>query len=87
MASTKIITGQVTLTGGADQLTATATAVHSVAIKALDGDVYVGDSTVTTANGFKIAQGETVSFDFLDLQRLHVRGTAAQKVCFLATGA
>lgn len=33
-----------------------------ISIQALGGDIYYGDSTVTTSNGQKLKQNETVTF-------------------------
>ncbi len=30
-----------------------------------DGDVYIGNSTVDNTNGYKLAPGDTISFNFL----------------------
>lgn len=59
------IHGQVTMTGSAVQLSATPIICQGYTIKAPvtnAASVYIGASTVTTANGFQLDPGE--SFDY-----------------------
>lgn len=58
-------------------------AISSVTIKALStntGIVYVGNSTVTTANGFELLAGESVSLDCDNLNDVYVIGSGASQV-------
>lgn len=63
----KLIFGQKTVAtaGTAVILTATATTA-TLTIRSNDdntGNVYVGDSSVSSSNGYILSEGETVSFD------------------------
>ena len=57
--------------------------IHSVTIKTLStntGIVYVGASGVTTANGFELLAGESVSLDVSNLVNVFVIGSIAGQV-------
>ena len=62
-----IIYGRKTVSvAGTAELLLTSTFTQSVTIKALSGntgDVYVGDSGVTSSNGYPLSPGETISMD------------------------
>lgn len=89
-----LVTGQKTSIGtSAVQLTATSTkAVRGVEVKALAGNgaiVYVGDSGVTSSNGFQLSAGEsvfieTVHGDVADPSLIYViAASGSQGVCFV----
>ena len=63
----QVIYGRKTISvSGTAEILMAATATHSVTVKALlanTGDVYVGDSDVTTSNGYPLSPGETISID------------------------
>lgn len=65
-------TKNVTTSGTAEQLD-TATVNSYVKIKALSGntgDVYIGDSTVTTTNGYPLSAGEEIKLNVTDLSNI-----------------
>lgn len=72
-----IHSGQKTVAtaGSAEVLAAASTAIKAVAIKALPtntGKVYVGDSGVSSANGFVLSVNEGVCLDVDNLQDIYL---------------
>jgi hypothetical protein len=67
---------------------ASSQAIHSVTVKALSTNtvaVYVGASGVTTANGFELLAGESVTVDIDNLASVYViSGSASQVVRYIA---
>ena len=64
------LTGKKTVTTAGTQLALSAGQVvnNPVAVKALAGNtglIYVGDSSVSSANGFELSAGEVIIFDFV----------------------
>lgn len=65
----------VTTAGTQVALTTDADTYVSIVIKALagnTGDIYVGDSDVSSSNGFVLDAGEAVSIDFKILSRIWI---------------
>lgn len=73
---TNIGNGQKTVAlAGTAEVLAASTTCKSITIKALvgnSGDVYVGSSSVTSANGFVLAAGDTVSLDIDNLADIYL---------------
>ncbi len=72
MAQKSKILAPVTIAsaGTRQQITASEIAVYSVIFQADDlntGDIYIGDSTITAANGIELAAGETYVIDAVDV--------------------
>lgn len=72
-----VTTGKVTVTtaGTRVEIIGSATPIQSVTIKALaanTGAIYVGNSGVTSSNGFALAKGDTVSLDLVDLSTIWI---------------
>lgn len=82
-----VYNGQVTLTGTpAVNALAAATTIKSVTIENVSTNavVYVGNATVTTANGYRLQPGATVSMDIDNLSKVYVTGTAGNIVSYIA---
>lgn len=65
----------VTTAGTRVQLTATSTPILSVVIKAKTantGTIYVGNSAVSSSNGFVLLAGDTVSIEIDDLSKIYL---------------
>lgn len=75
-------------TAGSRVALATTTAIKSVTVKALasnTGLIYVGDSTVSSTNGFQLSAGETVSMDIADLATVYIDSAVSlEGVSYLA---
>lgn len=71
-----VITGSTDVTtAGTRVALATSQIVRSVTIKAKatnTGKIYVGDSSVASANGFRLDPGETVSFEIQNLSSIYI---------------
>lgn len=90
-AYSTIYNGQKTVgTPAAAEALASSQAVKSVTIKALAGNtnnVYVGDSSVDSSNGFVLAAGEAISLDIANLATVYLDvDTGGEGVCYLAIG-
>lgn len=85
---TAVLNGRVTLTGtpARDPLVAVATPIKSVTVESINTNavVYVGNVTVTIANGYRLQPGATVSMDIDDLNKVNVIGTAGNTVSYIA---
>lgn len=87
---TTIPTGRKSVTtAGTRVALATTTPCKSVTIKAFDtnsGVIYVGDVTVSSANGYELYAGESISFDVADVSTVNIDSslTASEGVTFLA---
>lgn len=83
--------GQVTISGSAQQLSIIPKGVNSAVIKALNGNVgviYVGsDNSVSSATGFELAAGESIPVTLVNPSKLWVIGTANDKLCWASVGA
>lgn len=65
-----VLSGQVTTTAGTQVALAASTAILGVGVKALPtntGNVYVGDSTVSSSSGLILQANDSASFDIDDL--------------------
>ncbi len=84
-APTTILNGKTTVsTAGSRTTLAGATTCKSVTIKALStntGFIYVGNSTVTSANGFQLLAGDTVSLDIADLTTVNIDSSVNGEGC------
>lgn len=58
--------------------------VHIVAKLTNSGNIFLGPSTVTSANGLILEQGRGVTLDNTDLNDVYINGTAADGVSFFA---
>lgn len=81
--------GKVTVTTAATRVQLNANrAVKSVTIKAglsNSGTIYVGDSSVSSSNGFELAAGDTVSMDISNLNVIYIDASAnSQYVTYIA---
>lgn len=87
----KVNTGQLPLTGVAQQLPSEPGAQGGFAIKANPanaGIAWLGeDATVSATTGFPLAAGEGVVVDILSLNRIFVIGTAADRISYMTVGA
>lgn len=66
----------------------TSASVFGVIIQGLAanaGNVYVGGSGVTTANGYELQPGQATSIAIDDLSKMFVNGTAGDGVCFMGS--
>lgn len=84
-APTEILSGQVTLTGAAQQFPVGA--CQSVTIESADANaiVSIGNAgTVTLLNGYVLRGGRTVSIDIDNLSRIWVIGTVGQIITYIA---
>lgn len=91
--ATRIITGQTTFSGAADQIIPTATLAgiqtKDIQIKALAGNAAVcavGPAGVTAATGWELSAGQSIFLEnYAEGTDLFVIGTAGQKVAYLIT--
>ena len=56
---------------------------NSVLIRPMDGDIFVGDVTVTAANGYKIAQDEQVAINLRESVDLYAIAESTVAVALL----
>ena len=65
---------------------AVSTTIKSVTIENVSTNavVYVGNATVTVANGYALRAGATVSMDVDDLAKVYVIGTAGNVITYIA---
>lgn len=72
---TTVYNGKTVVTTSGTRVTlAASTTVKSVTIKALatnTGVIYVGNATVSSANGFQLAAGDSVSMDISNLNTIY----------------
>lgn len=88
LVGTRIVTGQVTLTGGADQLVTQAVGDSPLAIAlkapaANAASAVYGPAGVTAATGDVLDPGDRVSLDLEDPQDIRVLGTAGDKISYV----
>ena len=85
---TTVYNGSKTVPTGTAEAIASSQAISSVTIKALSTNtaaVYVGATGCTTANGFELLAGESVSLDIDNLADVFViSGSASQVVRYIA---
>lgn len=76
VSPTAVGNGKKTVTtAGTRVALASSTTCKSVTIKSLStntGIIYVGDSTVTSTNGFQLYSGDAVSFDISNLSTIYL---------------
>lgn len=86
IAPTTVLNGQVTIAAPRVPLSATVATIQSVTIESVGTNdvVYVGNATVTAANGYRLQPGATVSIDIDDLYKVNVAGTAGNVVSYIA---
>jgi len=86
VAPTTIYSGQVVVAIVAAPLSAVSVPIKSVTIENISTNnvVYVGNATVTAANGYALRPGATISLDIDDLNKGYVIGTAGNIVTYLA---
>jgi hypothetical protein len=76
VAPTVILNGRVVVTtAGTRTSIAASTPCKSVTVKAFmtnTGFIYIGNSTVTSLNGFRLSAGDTVSLDIADLNTVNI---------------
>ena len=87
---TIIVNGQqtISITDTAVPLVSVSTSVAGVIIQALaanSGNVYVGDASVTTADGFELQPGQATSVAIDNLDKIYINGTVSDGVCFIAS--
>lgn len=79
--------GVLSITATAAQVSSTSTPIKSITIVAEDTNVqnmYVGDSSVSTSNGFELTPGSMHSWDIKNLNLLYVIGTASDSARYTA---
>lgn len=86
---TVIKNGQKTVTTSGTAEAISSGQFRSIVIKALasnSGNIYVGDSSVDSSNGFILAANETLSMDFEDLALIYIDAdNNGEGVCFITT--
>lgn len=88
---TIISNNQVTVAsaGTRVQLSSVSTGIHTVVIKALaanSGKIYVGNSAVSSSNGFELSAGEGITITVNNLNIVYIdAGTSGDKVCYVAS--
>lgn len=88
-APTTVINGKKTVTTAGTRVTlAASTTVKGVTVKALaanTGKIYVGDTSVASANGFELAASESVSLDLANLNTINLDSSVnGEGVSFIA---
>lgn len=88
-SSDQFRSGQIAITGAAQQLTALPKNVAGVVLKNKGGAaIYLGSAnTVSTTTGFALDVDETISLDIINPGRLWVIGTAADRLHWAIIGA
>jgi hypothetical protein len=85
---TAVFNGTKTVPTGTAEAISSTQAIHSVTIKALSTNtvaIYVGTTGVTTANGFELLAGESVSLDCDNLTDVYcISGSASQVIRWVA---
>ncbi len=85
---TTIYNGSKTVPTGTAQAIASTQAISSVTVKSLSTNtvaVYIGASGCTTANGFELLAGESISMDIDDLADVFcISGSVSQVVRYIA---
>lgn len=75
-APTTILNGQTTVTTAGSRVVLSASAAcKSVTVKAFitnTGIIYVGNSSVSSSNGFRLSAGDTVSMDISNLNTVNI---------------
>jgi len=86
VAPTTVYNGWVTVAAVRAPLSANSVTIKSVTIENISTNnvVYIGNATVTVANGYALRPGATVSLDINDLNKVYVIGTAGNVVTYIA---
>lgn len=73
---TTVLNGKTTVTtAGTRVVLASSTTIKSVTVKALStntGLIYVGNSTVSSSNGFQLSAGDSISMDIANLNTVNI---------------
>lgn len=83
--------GQVTVaaSGSEQPLSGSSVPIRQVIVQALStntGSVWVGDSSVTTGNGFELQPGQATGIEIDNLNKVYVDATTSgDKVCFIGS--
>jgi len=90
--SDTVYNGQKTVTAaGTAEALASTTSIKSVTIQALrsnTGNIYVGDSSVDSTNGFVLSPGASVATEIDDLATIYIDADInGEGVCYIAVGA
>lgn len=90
VATATIINNQKTVAGaGSAEALAGSTAIRSVTVRALlnnVGTIYVGDSSVSSSNGFELGAGDSVDLDVDNLNKIFLdTDTNGEGVSYIAT--
>lgn len=82
----QVLNGQVIIAAPRVPLAAVATPIKSVSVTNLTTNAiaYIGNATVTAANGDFLLPGMTKSLDIDDLNKVYVTGTAGNVVSYIA---
>lgn len=88
-APTTVLNGKTSVTtAGTRVVLASSTTCKSVTIKALStntGFIYVGSSTVSSANGFQLSAGDTISIDIANLNTVNIDSSVnGESVTYIA---
>lgn len=87
MAAQSLASGQITLGASAVQLSTSLDGTLGLIVKAKStntGNVFIGPSSVTTANGLIVEPGEALPVDLIIPSALWVVGTSGDVVSYLA---
>lgn len=80
--------GQVTVAVTNTAVVLTTQACAGVVVQALAanaGNVVIGDSSVTTANGFQLQPGQSTGVSIDNVNKLYVNGTSGDGVCWIGS--
>jgi hypothetical protein len=88
VAPTTVINGKTTVTTAGTNVQLTTNSCKSIVIKALvanTGSIFVGNATVSSANGFVLASGDTVALDINNTNVVYIDSSVnGEGVSFLA---
>ena len=86
--SSTVVQGATTIGASTTQLTTSAVggSVIVIALSGNSGTAYLGNSSVTSSDGFPLIAGATVQMDIIDASRLWVAGTQNDIVRYLVVG-
>lgn len=76
---TSVLNGSVTVTTAGTRVQFPTNTLKAITVKAdvaNTGIIYLGNSTVTSANGFELAAGDTISFDIANSNVLYIDASA-----------
>lgn len=87
-APTTVQYGQTTISVTNTAVQLSNQAVSGVVVQALAGNagnVVIGDSSVTTGNGFQLQPGQATGIAISNVNKLYVNGTSGDGVCWLGS--